>query len=64
MIDRDLKEHNAIKHIFPSAKVLVCWFHVLQVDDRTVHIANSLFQSTSDNIKIYCIFIYLNYNCQ
>ncbi|KAI4873816.1 hypothetical protein NFI96_001418 [Prochilodus magdalenae] len=30
MIDRDLKELNAIRQIFPSSKVFVCWFHVLQ----------------------------------
>ncbi|XP_035997529.1 uncharacterized protein LOC118564219 isoform X2 [Fundulus heteroclitus] len=31
MIDRDLKVLNAVKHVFPDAKVLLCWFHVLQV---------------------------------
>ncbi|XP_048853138.1 uncharacterized protein LOC125721155 [Brienomyrus brachyistius] len=34
MIDRDLKELNAVREIFPSAKVLVCWFHVLQAVHR------------------------------
>nr|XP_055034566.1 uncharacterized protein LOC129422578 isoform X1 [Misgurnus anguillicaudatus] len=34
MIDRDLKEHNAIRQIFPSAKIFLCWFHVLQAVHR------------------------------
>ncbi|XP_067260511.1 uncharacterized protein [Chanodichthys erythropterus] len=34
MIDRDLKELNAIRRVFPTAKVLLCWFHVLQVVHR------------------------------
>ncbi|XP_076845646.1 uncharacterized protein LOC143490946 [Brachyhypopomus gauderio] len=34
MIDKDLKELNAIRQIFPSAKVLICWFHVLQAVHR------------------------------
>uniref|UniRef100_A0AAR2LVR7 MULE transposase domain-containing protein n=1 Tax=Pygocentrus nattereri TaxID=42514 RepID=A0AAR2LVR7_PYGNA len=31
MVDKDLKEINAVRNIFPHAKVLLCWFHVLQV---------------------------------
>ncbi|XP_016359910.1 uncharacterized protein LOC107702182 [Sinocyclocheilus anshuiensis] len=34
MIDRYEKELNAIRQIFPSTKVLVCWFHVLQAVHR------------------------------
>ncbi|KAK9956291.1 hypothetical protein ABG768_014036, partial [Culter alburnus] len=34
MIDRDLKELNAIRRVFPTAKVLLCWFHVLQAVHR------------------------------
>jgi transposase-like protein len=31
MVDKDLKEINAIREVFPRAAVLLCWFHVLQV---------------------------------
>ncbi|KAL1280063.1 hypothetical protein QQF64_014663 [Cirrhinus molitorella] len=31
MIDRDLKELSAIRRAFPTAQVLLCWFHDLQV---------------------------------
>ncbi|XP_076144157.1 uncharacterized protein LOC143126130 [Alosa pseudoharengus] len=34
MIDRDLKELNAIRQVFPNTKVLLCWFHVLQAVHR------------------------------
>ncbi|XP_067276281.1 uncharacterized protein [Pseudorasbora parva] len=34
MIDRDLKELNAIRRVFPTTKVLLCWFHVLQAVHR------------------------------
>ncbi|MGH0163070.1 UNVERIFIED_CONTAM: hypothetical protein FKN15_044129 [Acipenser sinensis] len=30
MVDRDMKEINAVHTVFPYAKVLLCWFHVLQ----------------------------------
>ncbi|CAM4597056.1 unnamed protein product [Leuciscus chuanchicus] len=36
MIDRDLKELNAIREVFPKTKVLLCWFHVLQAVHRWV----------------------------
>jgi len=31
MIDRDMKEMKALKAIFPSSALLLCWFHILQV---------------------------------
>ncbi|XDV16607.1 hypothetical protein PO909_016249 [Leuciscus waleckii] len=34
MIDRDLKELNALRRVFPTAKILLCWFHVLQAVHR------------------------------
>ncbi|XP_049329099.1 uncharacterized protein LOC125790044 isoform X2 [Astyanax mexicanus] len=34
MVDKDLKELKAIAQVFPSAKVLICWFHVLQAVHR------------------------------
>uniref|UniRef100_A0A3B1K9U1 MULE transposase domain-containing protein n=1 Tax=Astyanax mexicanus TaxID=7994 RepID=A0A3B1K9U1_ASTMX len=30
MVDKDIKEINAIKAVFPHSAVLLCWFHVLQ----------------------------------
>ncbi|KAK7158569.1 hypothetical protein R3I94_005025 [Phoxinus phoxinus] len=36
MIDRDLKELNAIREFFLKTKVLLCWFHVLQAVHRWV----------------------------
>ncbi|KAL0969910.1 hypothetical protein UPYG_G00234410 [Umbra pygmaea] len=34
MMDRDLRVLNAMKSIFPNAKLLLCWFHVLQAVNR------------------------------
>lgn len=35
MIDRDMKEMNALRDIFPNSAVLLCWFHILQVNKQT-----------------------------
>ncbi|KAG9262254.1 hypothetical protein AMEX_G24009 [Astyanax mexicanus] len=34
MVDKDIKEINAIKAVFPHSAVLLCWFHVLQAVHR------------------------------
>ncbi|XP_049435956.1 uncharacterized protein LOC125891013 [Epinephelus fuscoguttatus] len=34
MIDRDVKKMEAIRNVFPHAKTLLCWFHVLQAVHR------------------------------
>ncbi|XP_070563193.1 uncharacterized protein [Ptychodera flava] len=34
MIDKDLKEANAINEAFPDSSILLCWFHVLQAVHR------------------------------
>ncbi|KAK6484846.1 hypothetical protein HHUSO_G12708 [Huso huso] len=36
MVDRDMKEINAVHTVFPYAKVLLCWFHVLQAVHRWI----------------------------
>ncbi|XP_049329726.1 uncharacterized protein LOC111196604 isoform X2 [Astyanax mexicanus] len=33
MVDKDIKEINAIKAVFPHSAVLLCWFHVLQAEE-------------------------------
>ncbi|XP_022537513.1 uncharacterized protein LOC111195203 isoform X1 [Astyanax mexicanus] len=34
MVDRDLKEINAVQKVFPHTRILLCWFHVLQAVHR------------------------------
>ena len=35
MIDRESREISAIKAVFPTSAILLCWFHVLQVSIRS-----------------------------
>lgn len=34
MIDKDQAEINAISHVFPQSRILLCLFHVIQAWQR------------------------------
>lgn len=32
MVDKDFAEINALQKVFPESAILLCWYHVLQVN--------------------------------
>lgn len=32
MVDKDFAEINALSAVFPESSILLCWYHVLQVN--------------------------------
>eukprot|EP00064_Thunnus_orientalis_P006291 superscaffoldBa00000650_g6307 len=34
MVDKDMSEINALKEVFPDPDILICWYHVLQLDRK------------------------------
>ena len=52
MVDKSWIEINSLNEVFPSSTVLLCWFHVTQVQDFSILIVRN-FSHSSQNILLF-----------